>query len=234
MPPDEPPPWWRRPRRVAVVVDNPNWMTPFARRLVAELEAAGEHARFLDDPDGIEEGGIAFFLNCHARIPERVLARSFRNLVVHASRLPQGRGMSPWVWQILEGAKTLPLTLFEAVAEIDAGPVYRTIEIPLEGHELVDELRYRIGDATVELCRWFLTRERPPEGCPQQGRPSYYRRRVPADSRLDPERSLAEQFDLLRVVDNERYPAFFDFRGKRYILRIEKAAGPSGEEQEER
>ena len=36
--------------------------------------------------------------------------------------------------------------------------------------------------------------------------------------------SIAEQFDLLRVVDPEHYPAFFDYRGKRYIPKVEKAA----------
>jgi sialic acid synthase SpsE len=35
----------------------------------------------------------------------------------------------------------------------------------------------------------------------------------------DPSKTIAEQSDLLRVVDNERYPAFFDMRGKRYVLR---------------
>ncbi len=43
---------------------------------------------------------------------------------------------------------------------------------------------------------------------PQQGEASYYRRRRAADSQLDPHCSLAEQFNLLRVVDNQRYPAF--------------------------
>jgi methionyl-tRNA formyltransferase len=33
---------------------------------------------------------------------------------------------------------------------------------------------------------------------------------------------LAEQFDLLRVVDSERFPAFFEYRGRRYKLKIEK------------
>ena len=227
MPSDDVPDWWRKPRRVSVVVDNPNWMTPFARQLVAELAAGGDHARFLEDPGSVPAGGITFYLNCHSRIPDAILARSRHNLVVHASRLPHGRGMSPWVWQILEGARTLPLSLFEAVSEIDAGPVYRVVEIPLEGHELVDELRDRLGRATVELCRWFVEQERPPEGRVQRGTPTYYRRRRPEDSRLDPHMSLAEQFDLLRVVDNLRYPAFFDYRGKRYIVRIEKGPDPA-------
>ena len=37
---------------------------------------------------------------------------------------------------------------------------------------------------------------------PQSGVASHYRRRKLADSKLDPERSLAEQFNLLRVVEN--------------------------------
>ena len=36
-------------------------------------------------------------------------------------------------------------------------------------------------------------------------------------------RSIAEQFDLLRVADPQRFPAFFDLRGHRYLVRIEKA-----------
>ena len=43
------------------------------------------------------------------------------------------------------------------------------------------------------------------------------------DSRLDPHRPIADQFDLLRVADPDRFPAFFDLRGHRYLVRIEKA-----------
>jgi methionyl-tRNA formyltransferase len=48
-------------------------------------------------------------------------------------------------------------------------------------------------------------------------------KRTLEDSRLDPMKSIAEQFNLLRVVDNSRYPAFFDLDGFRYIVKIEKA-----------
>jgi methionyl-tRNA formyltransferase len=56
----------------------------------------------------------------------------------------------------------------------------------------------------------------------QSGDESFYRRRKPEGSRMDPNRTLAEQFELLRVVDNERYPAFFEWRGSMYDLRIRK------------
>ena len=34
----------------------------------------------------------------------------------------------------------------------------------------------------------------------------------------------AHEEALVRTVDNERYPAFFELRGHRYVVRIEKAS----------
>ena len=57
--------------------------------------------------------------------------------------------------------------------------------------------------------------------CPSQGEESAYSRRRPEDSRLDPLQNLEDQFPLLRIVDNEAYPAFFERKGRRYRLRID-------------
>jgi hypothetical protein len=34
--------------------------------------------------------------------------------------------------------------------------------------------------------------------------------------------TLREQFNLLRVVDNERYPAYFELNGIKYVIKINK------------
>ena len=36
-------------------------------------------------------------------------------------------------------------------------------------------------------------------------------------------KSILSQFDLLRIVDNKNYPAFFKIYGKKYILKISKS-----------
>ena len=84
----------------------------------------------------------------------------------------------------------------------------------------MEEWRALQAQATLELClAWFdRHREVVAAAQPQHGEHSYYSRRRPADSELDPQRSLAEQFQLLRVVDNIRYPAIFHWRGRRYEL----------------
>jgi methionyl-tRNA formyltransferase len=216
------PSWWQKPRRISVIVDNPSWVIPYAERLVSELREDGDDARFVREYDEVAEGSVAIYLSCIRIAPPQVTGRNRRNLVVHASDLPKGRGFSPLTWQILEGKNRIPICLLEAVDSVDAGAVVYRDWIEYEGHELSEELRDPIGRKSVELCRRFLAAPCPPEGVPQSGEPTIYPRRRPADSRLDPARSIADQFELLRVVDNERYPAWFEYRGHRYKLAIEK------------
>ena len=144
------------------------------------------------------------------------------NMVVHESALPCGQGWSPMTWQILEGVSCIPISLFEAVADLDAGPIHLQTSINLNGTELVDEWRQLQAEATINLCLQWVDRYREiiDAARPQRGEASQYRRRRQVDSRLDPESSLAEQFELLRVVDNDYYPAFFEWRGRRYELGI--------------
>ena len=179
--------------------------------------------RWIHDPAQLAPGDVCLLLSCSRLLSAEQLALHRHNLVVHESDLPQGQGWSPMTWQILEGASSIPITLFEATAALDAGPIYLQQQIALQGHELVEDWRTLQAQATFELClAWFdRYREVVAAAQPQQGEASHYLRRRPADSQLDPERSLAEQFNLLRVVDNQRYPAFFYWRGRRHGLQVQ-------------
>ena len=214
--------WWAKPRRIAVVVDNPSWVIPYAEALVEACRNDGDDAYLAREHSEIRLGTIAFFLGCTNITPPDVLERNCRNLVVHESDLPKGRGFSPLSWQTLEGKRDVSICLFEAGKTADDGPVVYRDLMQFEGHELIDEMRAICGEATVRICRRYLVEAKPPNAVAQVGNPTFYKRRRPLDSRLDPERSIVEQFDLLRIVDNTRYPAFFDLRGHRYELHISK------------
>jgi len=176
------------------------------------------------EPKEIPEGELCFILSCSKLVKPEVLKRNRHNLVVHESDLPKGKGWSPMTWQVLEGCAEIPVTLFEAANAVDSGAVYLQDRIRLDGTELVDELRAKQAASTLSLCRAFVD-DYPlvlQKARAQHGEESFYQRRKPQDSRLDPDKTIGEQFDLLRVVDNERYPAFFDRNGCRYLIKIEK------------
>ena len=183
----------------------------------------GHAVRWIHTPSALGAGDVCLLLSCGRLLNADQLALHRYNLVVHESALPQGQGWSPMTWQILEGASSIPITLFEAVADLDAGPIHLQQEITLQGHELVDEWRDLQAHATIGLClAWFDRHHEVVKAAqPQCGEASYYPRRRPADSRLDPELSLAEQFNLLRVADQQRYPAFFQCLGRYYRISIE-------------
>ena len=214
---------WKKPRRITIVVDNDSWILPYAETLTAAIRDGGDNVSLARTHAQVGTGEIAFYLGCVHITPPDVLARNARNIVVHASDLPKGRGFAPVAWQILEGANDIPVCLLEMAEAADAGPVIFRETMRLEGHELYGEWRAKLGALINDMCLRYLNAPVVPVGIAQAGEATAYRRRRPEDSILDPEQTIAAQFDLMRVVDNENYPAFFNYRGKKYIIRISKA-----------
>ena len=216
--------------RISVVVDPPGgWFDPYARELVRAFDRMGHEASLVTHQSDVPQGDVAYYLSCMRITPPELLGRNRVNAVVHASALPRGRGFSPLAWQVLEGRNEIPLTMIGMTEDVDAGAILSQRTFSLGGYELNDEMRETMGAAIVEMCVDHVRAGAPTSGRPQTGEASWYRRRRPEDSRVDVHRSIADQFDLLRVVDNDRYPAFFDHRGHRYTLRVERI-GPTSPE----
>lgn len=211
-------------RQITIVVDNDSWILYFAEQLVNDINKGHDNAIISRHYEEIPVGDIAFYFGCIKITPPEVLARNKKNLVVHASDLPKGRGFSPLTWQILEGAKSIPICLISASENVDQGPIiYRDI-INLNGDEILSDLHDLVGGIHIKMAKSYLSEQVEPIPQEQVGEPSYYRRRYPEDSRLNPNKTIAEQFNLFRTVDNDKYPAFFDFSGARFLLKIEKVS----------
>ncbi len=165
---------------------------------------------------------MLFLLACKTVLKKEHLALNTNNLVIHPSKLPEGRGSAALVWKILEGGNEIFITLFEANEKIDRGDIYFQESIRFEGHELSDEIRNIQGRKTVELVLQFVEQYPDIKAVKQTGKGSFYPKRNPDHSRLDLDKTIRDQFELLRVVDNARYPAFFEFRRHKYIIKIFK------------
>ena len=94
------------------------------------------------------------------------------------------------------------MSLFEAAADVDSGVIYAQDALSLDGSELVQELRRKVVDATHRLCNFFLDSfpDIVSTGKDQVGDATYYSRRRPADSQIDPSIPLLSQFNLFRVT----------------------------------
>jgi methionyl-tRNA formyltransferase len=141
--------------KVQILVDNPNsWIIPFAEDLVVKIRQLGHDAILINRHDEVVQGDILCLLSCEKIF--RKLKLNKHNLVVHESDLPKGKGWSPVTWQVLEGKDKIPVTLFEAVEAVDAGPIYAKEYIELDGTELLTEIKAKQGLATQKLILDFV------------------------------------------------------------------------------
>lgn len=172
---------------------------------------------------GLSHGDLLFLISCHEIVGQDVRSQYRKVLVIHASDLPQGRGWSPHIWQILSGAEKIVVSLLEAEDSVDSGAIWTKRSFELEGHELWDEINEKLFDIELELMDYAVDKYHDivPEKQLDEGA-TFFRKRTPEDSQMDPFKPISEQFDLLRICDPERFPAFFDLRGCRYKINIEK------------
>jgi methionyl-tRNA formyltransferase len=211
--------------KISILCTDPRHpVVPRLREWAERATREGHTATLCFDKGELVGGEILFLVSCSQLVGETERKKFSTILVLHASDLPRGRGWSPHVWSVVEGENRNTVSLVEAATSIDSGPIWAKTRFELEGHELLPEINQKLFDAELELMTRAVRERGEITSTPQTGDPGVYRRRrTPADGRLDPGKTIAEQFDLLRVVDNKRYPAFFDLRGKRYVLKIEKA-----------
>jgi methionyl-tRNA formyltransferase len=168
-------------------------------------------------------GDSLIMVACKEIAKPEVRNRYRRCFVTHASDLPEGRGWSPAVWDILRGQDRLVLALIEAADPVDSGRVFQKFRAPVQPTDLHDDISRALGKLVVCALDFVLANPNA-EPVSQTGEPTWYRKRTPEDSRLDPAQSIESQFNLLRVCDAERYPAFFELHGERFQLIIQKSS----------
>ncbi len=207
--------------KIALLTSPNQWFIPYAKKLQQKIQYS---KLFFNHNELTEDFDIVFILSYHKIIPIEQLKKNKHNIVIHASALPQGKGWAPMFWQILEGKNNIPFTMFEVSEGVDDGDIYLQQTLQLTGYELHDELREKQADFIINMCIYFIENyDNYKIPYKQVGQESYYTKRGPKDSKLNIDKSLKEQFNLLRIVSNDDYPAFFEINGHKYIIKIEKA-----------
>ncbi|MEX3011075.1 formyltransferase family protein [Hoeflea sp. TYP-13] len=173
-------------------------------------------------------GDILFLVSCSEIVGANMRAAYRATLVLHASDLPVGRGWSPHIWSILEGAGQITVTLLEAEDEVDTGRIWQQVDFPVAEHMLWDEINAALFEAELQLMDFAVAEldTISPWPQPENVVPTYRQRRTAKDSSIDPNGTIADQFNKIRICDPARYPAFFELHGHRYKLSLEKMDDP--------
>lgn len=215
--------------RIVIATIRP-WNLRRAKELKASLKGKAA-VTIIDRPAGLTAGRLArlrpdyvFFPHWSWIIPPEIF-ENFECVVFHMTDLPFGRGGSPLQNLILRGLRRTKVSAIKVARDVDAGPVYMKLPASLSGsaQEIYDRVSALVfGRMIPEMLR----RRHAPR--PQKGRPVFFSRRKPADSRLPAFSAAREAYDFIRMLDAEGYPpAFADFgslRAEFRKARLEKGA----------
>jgi methionyl-tRNA formyltransferase len=205
--------------KIAILTTKNQWFESYAGALSEKLGNIPIFNNYVDISNSYD---IIFILSYHEIIPAKYLKKNRYNLVIHESALPKGKGWAPLFWQVLAGENKIPFTMIEASSKVDNGDIYMQEILELTNHELNEELRGKQAKMIMQMCVKFVNNYKQYKiPVKQNGNESFYKKRDKKDSKLNIDKTIRDQFNLLRVVNNRDYPAYFELDGSRYILKIE-------------
>ncbi len=199
---------------------NNNWIEKRLLNFIRQFPKKFKYT-ITKDPKNIKNKNI-FVISYTRILSESFLKKNKEVLIIHPSKLPLDRGFSPVQNQILRKKKKIFISIIKAARKVDTGPICIQNSFYLEGHELSDEIREKQAIATLKLIQEYLKKYPKVKFFDQKGRSTFNYKRKFKDNRIDINKSIKSQFNLLRIVNNDLYPANFRFKNQIYLLKIFK------------
>jgi methionyl-tRNA formyltransferase len=160
---------------------------------------------------------IIFFIHW-SKIIKESLFEKYLCIQFHASNLPTGRGGSPIQNQILQNIKKTKLTAFKISKKLDSGPICLQEDLMLAGD--AEQILKKIEIKSIKMINKIIKIKKL-KFKKQVGKPSYFKRRKPLESRIDTSQILTidKLYDFLRMLDAPGYPgAFIELNKFKFIF----------------
>ena len=205
--------------KIQVLIDKNSWAKKYQKYIKAKLNKFDKNIKFYKSHINLKKNyDLNIIFSYFKIIPNQYLERSKYNIIPHESKLPKGRGMSPLSWQILEGKSKIYFSLISAENKIDNGKIFYQKKYTFHKHLLFEELKEKQLKINLNLIIKFikkLKKKQIPKTKKQKGIATYYKMRLPKDSKININKSIKSQINLIRMCDHNNYPAFFYYKKKK-------------------
>ena len=129
------------------------------------------------------------------------------------------------IWRLLDGKTGHEKQTLSLINALRHETAIKTIDIKIRSFVysilLRGELRKIQAFESIKLIKEFMKLyPKKINIVNQKGKSSFYKKRQLSDSKIDINKTIKENFNHLRIVDNKNYPAYFYFKRKKYILKI--------------
>jgi len=146
---------------------------------------------------------IIFFPHWSYKVSESITSK-YLCIGFHATPLPYGRGGTPIQNMILKGFSKTKLCALKLERSYDSGAIYKEISVSLNGSgsEIFNRLYLKILKIIISLSLKL------PNPKKQKGKPTYFKRRKPNQSKIKKILNLNELYNFIRMldVDEKNFP----------------------------
>jgi methionyl-tRNA formyltransferase len=214
--------------KITILTDiKDNFFLDFKNDLLKKIKKIEKKVTYIFDKTKIQKGDLLLCIGCRSILSQDDLKKNTYNVIVHPSKLPNNKGSAVISHLILRNKKYFYITFFEASSKIDSGDIYLQKFFKLNGTELCDEIRFKQAMLTIDMSIEIIKKIKKKSmiGYKQKKNNSkLLPKRTPKDSQIYINKTIRQQFNNLRAADNERYPSFFLYKGKKYIIKIYKSS----------
>ena len=207
--------------KFCILISKNSWLYKNKKKEVESLFKK-KKIKIFNNPTQISSAyDICFVLSYYKIIHKKFLLKMTKFLVNHESNLPENRGFSPLYWQILQGKSKIVSTLFEIKSEkVDTGKFHLKKSYIYSKDLLYEEIKTKQFQNAIDMIRSFLLKKN--FKAPKAIKTNFLKKRNPKDSKLNINKTIKSQFNLLRISDNENFPAYFRYLNNEYCIKIYK------------
>ncbi len=164
-----------------------------------------------------------FFPHWNWIVPKEI-TENYTCVCFHMTDLPYGRGGSPLQNLIVRGHKSTKLSALEMTEELDAGPIFKKVDLDLSGR--AQDIYQDAAVKCYDLMEYIVVNK--PSAQAQTGEITEFERRKPEQSLIDPSLSSEQLYDFIRMLDAEGYPHAYSLVGP-YKLKFTQAKLEQGQ-----
>ena len=138
---------------------------------------------------------------------------------LHAGRLPKYRGGSPLVWQIINGEKTIGLSVIKIDKGIDTGKIICETKFKNIKRYSINDVHHQANKKFVKLCSKAIKKiEKKTSFKKQPKSKSYFKQRSDEDAYINFNYSSSKVYDFVRAQTKPYKGAFFFNSKKKFRL----------------
>lgn len=188
---------------------NANMARSLSKRLSSSFELITKKEELTLDYLNDKHPDMIFLPHWSYKVPVEVF-ETFPCVIFHMTDVPYGRGGSPLQNLIAHGHIETMISALTCVDAMDEGDVYLKRPLTLEGS--AENIFSRASDIIEDMIVDIINCKPTPE--PQQGIPTTFKRRTPAQSQIPGDGEIKEIYDHIRMLDASGYPTAYIEHGK--------------------